>query len=55
MSRYEIKKQDVVELNDETLDGIAGGRTPVVLTIHHRKNTQPGRNKRRDANKANGE
>ena len=39
MSRDEIKKQDAIELNDETLDGIAGGRTPVVLTIHHRKNT----------------
>ena len=55
MSRYEIKKQDVVELNDETLDGIAGGRTPVVLTIHHRKNTQTRRDKKRDASKANGD
>ena len=55
MSRNEIKKQDAVELNDETLDGIAGGRTPVVLTIRRRRNTQTTRNKRRDANKANGE
>ena len=40
MSRDEIKKQDAIELNDETLDGIAGGRTPVVLTIRRRKVTQ---------------